>query len=244
MRRWFWSVIVCLSFAAPAVHAAAASPLGNQQPSPSQAIVRGHVVDSSHAAIVDAQVTVTSDRVGVPVSAVTDAQGEFEVALQSGSYVVRISAVGFDESSRRVTVGEASPTVADFTLDVAGIQESVSVGAAAGYSVPAVSSATKTNTPLRDVPQAVSVVTRELIADQRMASMADVTRYMPGVGFAQGEGNRDTPSCAATVSTSDFFVDGVRDDVQYFRDRLQRRSRRGVEGPQRDDRSVAAAWAV
>ena len=48
--------------------------------------------------------------------------------------------------------------------------------------------------------------------------MADVTRYMPGVGFAQGEGNRDTPILRGNSSTSDFFVDGVRDDVQYFRD--------------------------
>ena len=117
-----------------------------------------------------------------------------------------------------MTLTADSPTTADFTLEVAGVQESVSVGAAIGYSVPAVSSATKTTTPLRDVPQAVSVVTSALIADQRMASMADVTRYMPGVGFAQGEGNRDTPILRGNSTTSDFFVDGVRDDVQYFRD--------------------------
>ena len=61
-------------------------------------------------------------------------------------------------------------------------------------------------------------MTSALIADQRMASMADVTRYMPGVGFAQGEGNRDTPILRGNSTTSDFFVDGVRDDVQYFRD--------------------------
>ena len=117
-----------------------------------------------------------------------------------------------------MTLTAGSPTTADFTLEVAGIQESVSVDATIGYSVPAVSSATKTTTPLRDVPQAVSVVTSALIADQRMASMADVTRYMPGVGFAQGEGNRDTPILRGNSTTSDFFVDGVRDDVQYFRD--------------------------
>jgi catecholate siderophore receptor len=36
--------------------------------------------------------------------------------------------------------------------------------------------------------------------------------------MAQGEGNRDTPIFRGNSSTSDFFVDGVRDDVQYFRD--------------------------
>ena len=172
----------------------------------------------SSGAIVGAQVTVTSERPGTPTTTVTNQQGEFELTMLPGSYVVRVTANGFVDSSRRVTLTADSPTTADFTLEIAGMQESVSVDAAIGYSVPAVSSATKTTTPLRDVPQAVSVVTSALIADQRMASMADVTRYMPGVGFAQGEGNRDTPILRGNSTTSDFFVDGVRDDVQYFRD--------------------------
>lgn len=218
MRGWFSGLIVCLSFLAVAAHATPTSPVEDQQPGPSQGSVRGRVVDSSRAAVVDAQVSVTPDRPGLAVSAVTNAQGEFEVALPPGSFVIRVSAAGFADATRQVTVSDGSATAVDFALQVAGIQESVTVGAGRGYSVPTVSSATKTNTPLRDVPQAVSVVTRELIADQRMASMADVTRYMPGVGFAQGEGNRDTPILRGNSSTSDFFVDGVRDDVQYFRD--------------------------
>jgi catecholate siderophore receptor len=36
--------------------------------------------------------------------------------------------------------------------------------------------------------------------------------------MAQGEGNRDTPVLRGNASTSDFYVDGVRDDVQYMRD--------------------------
>ncbi len=81
-----------------------------------------------------------------------------------------------------------------------------------------ISSATKTATPLRDVPQAVTVVDRALIADQGMQSMADVARYVPGVTMGQGEGNRDQPTIRGNGSTASFFLDGVRDDVQYFRD--------------------------
>ena len=51
-----------------------------------------------------------------------------------------------------------------------------------------------------------------------MQSLADVVRYVPGAGMAQGEGNRDTIILRGNSSTSDFFVDGVRDDVEYFRD--------------------------
>ena len=160
----------------------------------------------------------TADRPGAPVSTVTNQQGEFEIAVIPGGYTVLVVANGFVEALDASPSARAQPSAADFTLEVAGIQESVSVDATVGYSVPAVSSATKTTTPLRDVPQAVSVVSSALIADQRMSSMADVVRYMPGVGIAQGEGNRDTPILRGNSTTSDFFVDGVRDDVQYFRD--------------------------
>lgn len=181
-------------------------------------VIRGRVLDSTGGAIPGAHVTATSDRPGAPVTSVTNERGEFEITVAPGTYTVRVSSNGFIDESLRVTVADSEVAAADFSLKVGGIEESVSVGATIGYSVPAVSSATKTSTPLRDVPQAVSVVSSALIADQRMSSMADVTRYMPGVGFAQGEGNRDTPILRGNASTSDFFVDGVRDDVQYFRD--------------------------
>jgi catecholate siderophore receptor len=88
----------------------------------------------------------------------------------------------------------------------------------AGYTVPAISSATKTPTPLRDVPQAVTAVTKELIKDQMMMSVGDVMRYVPGIGVHQGENNRDQVIIRGNSSSADFFVDGVRDDVQYYRD--------------------------
>jgi len=196
-----------------------------------QSSVHGRVVDASSGAIAGAQVTVTSERPGPPASAVTNQQGEFELVMDSGSYTVRVSANGFVEAARRFTLGEAATGTANFTLAVAGVHELVTVDASGGYSVGAVSSATKTMTPLRDVPQSVSVISSALIADQRMSSMADVTRYMPGVGFAQGEGNRDTPILRGNSTTSDFFVDGVRDDVQYFRDVYNVERVEALKGP-------------
>lgn len=86
------------------------------------------------------------------------------------------------------------------------------------YRAESTSTATKTDTPLRDVPQSITVVTRELIEDQNMQNIADAVRYVPGVGMAQGEGNRDTVVFRGSSSTADFFLDGMRDDVQYYRD--------------------------
>lgn len=80
------------------------------------------------------------------------------------------------------------------------------------------SSAMKTETALKDTPQAVTVVTEQQIADQALHGMADILRFVPGVGMAQGEGHRDAPVMRGNASTGDFYTDGLRDDVQYFRD--------------------------
>lgn len=101
------------------------------------------------------------------------------------------------------------------TLPTVTVQEQADVQ---GYAARRSSTATRTDTPLRDVPQAVTVITRELIDDLSMTGIADAVRYVPGVGMAQGEGNRETPILRGNASTADFFVNGIRDDVQYYRD--------------------------
>lgn len=86
------------------------------------------------------------------------------------------------------------------------------------YSTYSTTTATRTDTPLVDVPQSITVVTRQQVLDQSAQNIADVVRYVPGMSMAQGEGNRETPVFRGYGSTSDFFVNGLRDDVQYYRD--------------------------
>jgi len=77
---------------------------------------------------------------------------------------------------------------------------------------------TKTDTPLSDVPQSVQVVPESLVKDQGMRSMSEVIRYVPGASMNPGEGGRDQPVLRGISTSSDFFVDGLRDDALYFRD--------------------------
>ncbi len=86
------------------------------------------------------------------------------------------------------------------------------------YRAPATRTLTKTDTPLLDIPQSVTVLTRQAMSDQAMRSLADVIRYAPGVTMGQGEGNRDQPQLRGNSGNGDLFVDGVRDDVEYLRD--------------------------
>jgi catecholate siderophore receptor len=87
-----------------------------------------------------------------------------------------------------------------------------------GYHARGTTTATRTETLLKDVPQSISVVTEELVEDQAMRSLEDAVRYVPGVQATQGEGNRDALVFRGNQTTADFFVNGVRDDVQYYRD--------------------------
>ncbi|HEX8644022.1 MAG TPA: TonB-dependent siderophore receptor [Allosphingosinicella sp.] len=93
----------------------------------------------------------------------------------------------------------------------------VVTGARPGYGAETTRSATRTDTPLRDVPQSLSIVSERQIDDQAMRSVADVLRYVPGVMVGQGEGHRDQITLRGNSSTADFFLDGLRDDIQYYR---------------------------
>jgi catecholate siderophore receptor len=118
-----------------------------------------------------------------------------------------------------------------YAIDVRPVSENVEVRASLPDAGAGSTTATRTLTPLRDVPQSVTIISRNTIADQSMQSMADVVRYVPGVGMGQGEGNRDTPILRGNSTTADFFVDGVRDDVQYFRDLYNVERVEALKGP-------------
>ncbi|MBO0991205.1 TonB-dependent siderophore receptor [Delftia sp. SD018] len=105
----------------------------------------------------------------------------------------------------------ASPSVNLPTVTVTSEQDK-------GYAARRSTSATKTDTALIDTPQSISVVTQDQVRDQGSQGLAEALRYVPGVGFAQGEGNRETPIFRGISTTGDFYVDGMRDDVQYYRD--------------------------
>ena len=75
----------------------------------------------------------------------------------------------------------------------------------------------KTPTPIIDVPQSLSILTAEQIEEQAFQNFGDILRYTPGLSISQGEGHRDAIIIRGMQTTADFFIDGIRDDVQYFR---------------------------
>jgi len=188
-------------------------------------------MDTSRAPIQGARVSIRTPD-GTSLSFVfTDENGTFPLPPGPGVYFVRIAAEGFQETSATITLPMLEPRSVEFVLSVSGGHESVTVTEGPSYVTTAVSSGTKTLTPLRDVPQSISVVTKELMRDQMMMSMADVVRYTPGITAIQGENNRDQVVIRGNSSSADFFVNGVRDDVQYYRDLYNLERVEALKGP-------------
>lgn len=92
----------------------------------------------------------------------------------------------------------------------------VVTGTADGYR-PVDANAVKTPTPLVNVPQTITVLTREQLDDQGITQLGDALRYVPGVVLGQGEGHRDQITLRGQNTTADFYLDGLRDDTQYYR---------------------------
>ena len=221
------ALLVCGSLGTPAV---AAPPLQSSIQAPVTTL-KGRVLDPSGMPVAGAHITVDpAPSLSASPAAVSDAGGEFTLAISPTTRAIRITAPGFDELSVPTTtawIGDRS----DFTLRIAALRESVSVSGASGYAVGAIGSATRSPTPLRDVPQAITVVTRELMSDQLMTSIADVTRYTPGITAHQGENNRDDLVIRGNRSSADFFLNGVRDDTQYYRDLYNLERVEALKGP-------------
>lgn len=79
------------------------------------------------------------------------------------------------------------------------------------------SNSIKSPTPIIDVPQSLSIMTAEEITARGITSIGQIIDYTPGVNTSQGEGHRDAVVFRGVRSTADFYIDGNRDDVQYYR---------------------------
>ena len=141
--------------------------------------VEGTVADPQGGRVRGATVTVRC--AAGPLVVVTDASGRFVVDLAPGSYPVLVALDGFDDVSRTVSVRAAATTRLDVTLQVASLAADVTVRAGRGTVVTSSRTATRTETPLLETPQSVTVITATQIAEQASPNVQEVLRYTAGV---------------------------------------------------------------
>ncbi|MEM6843332.1 MAG: TonB-dependent receptor [Bacteroidota bacterium] len=122
---------------------------------------------------------------GTTLGSITDVDGTFTIAdIPTGSYELIVSGVGYQTQQQFVEVRSGQTTQLEFTLQpsLTQLQEVEITGRKeTTYQNEVSFLATKTATPLQDVPQAVSYVTKEIIQDQQAYRTADVVKNISGV---------------------------------------------------------------
>ncbi|HUQ50532.1 MAG TPA: TonB-dependent siderophore receptor [Terriglobales bacterium] len=192
--------------------------------------VHGAVTDQSQALIPNAKITLRGRE--MTRSTVADEVGRFRLEnVPEGTYELVIDAKGFESKSQSIVVAQGKAILAEMELKAAGAQETVTVTASAIYAESQATSATKTDTPLRDIPQSVAVINQELLRAQAAVSMQDAVRNVSGVSVHLGEGRRDQVLIRGFSAQNDNLVDGVRDDAPYYRDLSSLERIEVIKGP-------------
>jgi iron complex outermembrane receptor protein len=116
---------------------------------------------------------------------ITDDDGEFEWKdIPIGTYNVRVSMLGYESQTKTVTVHSDEKAHINFVLPKRSTQlQDVEIMGRreTGYKNTSSFIGTKTETPIRYVPQSISYVTKELIHDQMAFMMMDVLKNISGV---------------------------------------------------------------
>ncbi|MFC3650626.1 TonB-dependent receptor [Dyella humi] len=78
----------------------------------------------------------------------------------------------------------------------------------------------KVPTSLRDIPQTVVVVNRDLLDAQGATSLQDALRNVPGITIGAAEGGQigNNINLRGFTARTDIYLDGFRDPGQYYRD--------------------------
>jgi len=82
-------------------------------------------------------------------------------------------------------------------------------GPVTGYRATRTATATKTDTPLRDVPQSIQIVPRDLITDRQETSLTGAVETVSGVRQSSTAGNRAETFLIRGFSTPSYAIDGV-----------------------------------
>ncbi|HVG26931.1 MAG TPA: TonB-dependent siderophore receptor [Acidobacteriaceae bacterium] len=194
-----------------------------------EAHVRVTVEDLSGATVAGAKVDLLNGQ-GAVEERISDGRGGAELALPAGKYRLAVSCAGFAAVEQPVEVRPGGSFAVTVTMRPGGGSETVEVGAE-GLSAKVAESATRMPMSVLETPQQVQVLTGELLRSRAVESMKQAVEMAPAVGLQLGEGRRDNFFIRGFNAVSDMYIDGVRDDAQYYRDLSNTERIEVVEGP-------------
>jgi len=178
------------------------------RPALAQGSISGVVTDQQGAVVPGA--TISASGGGVRREARSNPDGTFTLPMPPGRYELRVESRGFATHVRTLDVSAEQSSRVTITLSVAGLADAVTV-VGVGAIPTRNTTATKTDTPLIETPQSVSIITSEQIDSQAAQTMEEVVRYSPGVRAEMyGPDNRGDWFTLRGGSEGSTVLDGLR----------------------------------
>ncbi|HUC79942.1 MAG TPA: TonB-dependent siderophore receptor [Flavisolibacter sp.] len=143
-----------------------------------QSVVQGIVKNESGEAIASATVQINGQ------TTLTNEGGFYTLSTRAGAAKITASAVGCESFQKNVTMQEGKEQMVNIVLNeaVKELQAVEIIGRKeTGYKNSTSFSGTKTATPLKEVPQAISYATKELMQDQQAIRLGDIVKNFSGV---------------------------------------------------------------
>jgi catecholate siderophore receptor len=210
-----------LRFVVPAEAAAFATWLHQSAPAQDPPARRFDIAPGPLKAVVGAFTEAT----GVRILLVGDVIADLQSPGASGLFTIE-RAIERLLTGTNITYRFTAPQVVELRL--AGTTETVEVSARRVVSSP------KYTEPLREIPQTINVITKDVIVEQGATTLRDVLRNVPGITFQAGEGGvpaGDQLTIRGFSARTDLFVDGVRDFGGYTRDSFNLEQVEVTKGP-------------
>lgn len=147
-----------------------------------QATLKGKVLDQEGQPLMGANIMIAEDE-----GTVADYDGNYTIQnLSPGTHTIKVTFIGFIPQSQSITVSDKERVTLDVILVTASeqLQEVEITGRREkSYKNNLTFAATKTATAIKDIPQAVSYVTKEVFADQQAYRVNDVIKNISGVNM-------------------------------------------------------------
>ncbi len=187
--------------------------------------LRLQVTDPSGAAIPDTSADLTGP---AALHRTTTAHGELTLTLAPGLYQLTLAHSGFQPLTQPIDL--RAPQSLTLVLAVASSTDTVDVHADTSL-VTIASTATRLPLSVLQTPQQLDVLTPELLRSRATESMKAALELIPAAGLQLGEGRRDNFFLRGFNAVNDMYIDGVRDDAQYYRDLSNTERIEVLEGP-------------
>lgn len=170
-----------------------------------QTTIQGKVLDEQSKPLAGANVMLGENK-----GTITNLYGEYTIKnVYNGEYTLKITFLGYEPRTKTLNIIGKDTLKLNFVL--AGSNEQLQEVEITGrrkksYKNELSFAATKTATPIKDIPQAISYVTKEVFADQQAYKINDVVKNISGVNqFSYYD-----DFTYRGFRSGDFYINGLR----------------------------------